>query len=229
MVSLTRSTVLTCVGWRPHAWSICGICQTTDGMELAAELVRAGLGHGYAGYPAFDTRKYSIRVFDTGVMEAFLRRLPPRSRSDFKDYLAHFRIRDTSRLTAMSLLAVTEARLPSDGFSLVDPLDPDASACDILFEIAGHRHYAATRPYLTEGAVLDLIPEPTNIYDSTAVRIEASGRLIGYVNRLQSKTVITWLSKRAVACWLERLNGATGSPEAFAFLRMRLSREALAG
>ncbi len=183
---------------------------------------------GYAGYPAFDLRQNSSGVFATGVMDAFLRRLPPRSRSDFKDYLSHFRYREPGDLSPMSLLAITEARLPGDGFSLIDQLDPDAVACDLVFEVAGHRHYASARPHLDEGMALDLVPEPSNRFDPMAVRIEAAGVLIGYANRLQSKSITAWLSHRATACWLARLNGRADSPKAWAFVRMRSSTKALA-
>ena len=184
--------------------------------------------YGYAGYPAFDLRKNPSRVFTTGVMEAFLRRLPPRSRPDFRDYLAYFRFRETTDLSPMALLALTEAKLPSDGFSLIDRLDPDARACDLVFEIAGHRHYASTRSALSEGMRLDLVPEPSNDYDPLAIRVEAEGALIGYANRLQAPSIGSWLSHRATACWLMRLNGKQESPKAFAFLRMRPSSRALA-
>ena len=97
----------------------------------------------------------------------------------------------------------------------IDQLDPDAVACDFVFEVAGHRHYASARPNLDEGIALDLVPEPSNRFDPMAVRIEAAGVLIGYVNRLQSRSVSVWLSQSdsQLACsfeWQRRFTKSVG-------------------
>jgi hypothetical protein len=128
----------------------------------------------------------------------------------------------------MSLLAMTEAKLPSDGFSLIDRLDPVAVACDVVFEVAGFRHYATKQLGLLRGTKLALVPEPTNQFDPMAIRIDANGTAIGYVNRLQAPAISSWLASRAVACWLLRVNGTEERPKAYAFVRMRLSQQALA-
>jgi hypothetical protein len=182
---------------------------------------------GYAGYPAFDL-KNATNVFKEGVLEAFVRRLPPRSRADFSRYLEHYRYRGGVDVSPMTLLAVTEAKLPSDGFSLIDQLDPMATACDVVFEIAGFRHYASAHLGLVEGAELALSPEPTNQFDPMAIRINANDATIGYVNRLQASAIANWLTNRAVACWLLRMNGTVERPKAYAFVRMRLNKQVLA-
>ena len=184
---------------------------------------------GFLGYPAFNARKSSEPViFRDGVIDAFMRRLPPPTRSDFPRYLEHFRLRSASGLSPLSLLAVTEARLPSDGFSLIDPLDVDAPARDVVFEIAGHRHNTESREAIIPGQPLDLVPEPDNAHDANAIRIEASGALIGRINRLQAPTFGRWLKERAVSAWLLRLNGTPEKPRAFAFVRVRPLRQSRA-
>ena len=177
---------------------------------------------GFLGYPAFDPRRMSTSGdFREGVIDAFMRRLPPASRSDFPRYLEHFRLRSADGLSHLSLLAVTEARLPSDGFSLIDPLNADTLARDVVFEIAGHRHNTRNRNALVAGQPLMLVSHPDNAHDPNAVRIEASGDLIGHVNRLQAATFGLWLKERAVSAWLLRLNGTPEKPRAFAFVRVR--------
>lgn len=177
---------------------------------------------GFLGYPAFD-RKHAGQSddFRDGVIDAFLRRLPPQTRSDFPRYLAHFRLRSADGLSPLSLLAITEARLPSDGFSLIDPLDAEAPARDVVFEIAGHRHNTEHRQALMPGQPLDLVPDPGNAHDPNAVRIEAAGALIGHVSRFQAPAFGHWLKVRAVSAWLLRLNGTPEAPRAFAFVRVR--------
>jgi hypothetical protein len=174
---------------------------------------------GFVGYPAFEIRKRPKGGFRDHVLEAFMRRLPPATRPDFRDYLAHFHIPSTTTLSPFSLLAATEARLPSDGFSLVDPLDATALCVDLVFEIAGFRvHWKSD---LRTGDALDFEPEPTNPVDPYAIQVKAADQVIGYVNRLQAVTICKWLEHRRVASWVARLNGRPGLPRAYAFLQVR--------
>jgi hypothetical protein len=175
----------------------------------------------YAGYPAFDLKKRPEGGYRDYALEAFLRRLPPTSRSDFGNYLAYFCIPQATRMSPLALLAATEARLPSDGFSLINPLDPLADCVEVVLEIAGFRHYRNNAPNLTLDDPLQLEPEPSNRHDPGAVRITSRGRTIGYVNRLQAPTARTWLTSRTLQCWVARLNGRPEAPRAFAFLQVR--------
>lgn len=174
---------------------------------------------GYSGYPAFDIRKRPPIGFRDRVLEAFLRRLPPATRADFSSYLAHYHMRMTARMSPFALLAVTEARLPSDGFSLIDPLDASAYCVDFVFEIADFKHDKNAE--IKIGDSLELEPESLNKSDRQAVRLKADGRSIGYVNRLQSKVIREWLDQREIRCWITRLNGSPDSTRAYAFLRVR--------
>jgi len=175
----------------------------------------------FLGYPAFDLR---TDVFRDGVIEAFSRRLPPRSRADFTRYLEHFRLRSADTLGAFALLAVTEAKLPSDGFSLVDPLDAAALRRDLVFEIAGHRRHPGGGDMLVVGQEVHLVAEQDNPHDNDTVRIDASGVTIGYASRLQAPTLRHWLENRLVRARLLRLNGTEERPRAFVFVSVR-SRE----
>lgn len=221
-------------------WAVGSLCKTSDGATFRyfddVEISKFNAGrhrselhqHGYAGYPAFDIAKQPLGGFTSGVLEAFARRLPPPTRPDFRNFLEHYRFKGSSTIPIMSLLALTEARLPSDGFSLIDRLDPAADTVEIVFEVAGHRHNSTTHDLLTVGEELKLVRDPANVVDSNAVRIEASGHLIGHVNRLQAETVGRWLEERDVTAWLIRLNGKPTSPRAFAFVRVRPRRDAIA-
>jgi hypothetical protein len=176
---------------------------------------------GYSGYPAFDIEKRPPEGFRDRVLEAFLRRLPPATRADFSNYLAHYHMRMTVWRSPFALLAVTEARLPSDGFSLVDPLDASAYCVDFVFEIAGFRRTEGENAEIKIGDSLALEPEPSDECDRQAVRLKAAGCPIGYVNRLQSKVIREWLDQREIGCWITRLNGPSDAPRAYAFLRVR--------
>lgn len=180
---------------------------------------------GYLGYPAFDSRGSDKTTFDDHVLEAFLRRLPPSTRSDFTAYLEHHRIQATDSVSPMALLGATEARLPGDGFSLIDPFDPQQVFCDAVIEVAGHRHYPDSRAALAPGQVVELSREPDHPHDPNAVRISADGITAGYVNRVQAPSVSVWLSTRQVEASVLRLNGSATKPRAFLFLKVRPSTE----
>lgn len=171
---------------------------------------------GYAGYPAFDPSKDR---HTQGVKSALLRRLPPRNRSDFGEYIARFLLRPTSDLSDLTLLGRTEATLPSDGFSLIDPLDSSVSRCDLLLEVAGFRHYSKSVA-LSKNMPIEIVADPTNPFDPNAVEFRAAGQKFGNVNRLQAATFGQWLRNTRVEGWLERLNGSAERPRAFVFVRV---------
>lgn len=178
------------------------------------------LALGYQGYPAFPIRH---QEHTEGVEEALMRRLPPRTRSDVLLYREQFRIPAELPLSNLELLAATEAKLPSDGFSVVNRLDPTQEACDLYLEVAGFRYYRdeAAEARIDIGVRVDLVPEPENPHDNKAVKVIARGRKIGNINRLQAPSFLQWLDSRRVTAEIERLNGKADKPRAFLFIRVR--------
>jgi hypothetical protein len=157
------------------------------------------------------------------VMAAFLRRLPPRSRPDFEAYKAHFRLSRATELSDFAMLAYTEAKLPSDGFSLVNTLEGVSAPCELMLEVAGYRYYIKqTRP-LHIGQRAKLVPEPTNPKDANAISVQVDDQIIGYVNRLQTEAFHRWIGKGEVMAEIERLNGSADRPRAFIFVWVRPS------
>lgn len=172
---------------------------------------------GFVSFPAFDYAPG--RVFSDRVMETFSRRIPPRSRADFSRYLEYFSIDANQAVSELALFAITEARLPGDGFSLVDPLDPALESGEVSFEIAGFRHEASgIVPEV--GQSLRLCPEPNNVHDENAVQVFLGEQRIGYVNRIQAPVVGRWLDERDLDCVVLRFNGRPGSPRAYGLIRL---------
>ena len=175
---------------------------------------------GYLGYPAFDPARL---VHEASVIETFMRRLPPRTRPDFPRYLEQFRIQAETRASDPFLLGATEARLPGDGFALINPLDPSAADCDLVIELAGYRWYREHHPHLAVGDALKLVPEPNNEYDSNAIAVQAGGQTLAHINRVQAPAVLAWMAGGHIALHLSRLNGTSERPRAFAFMQYRKS------
>lgn len=200
-----------------------------DAEEVSAQNAGRGLDRlklaGFVGYPAFKFEPG--RRFDSDILQTFLRRLPPASRGDFGQYQEYFSIRPGSNVSGAILLALTEARLPGDGFSVVDPLDPSAEICDAVFEIAGYRYEAGGRE-VELGEELALRPDPTNEHDANAVAVYHGTQRVGFVNRLQAPTIARWLSSRSVMCQVLRKNGRADAPRAYAKISIRPRSEHLA-
>nr|WP_300312863.1 HIRAN domain-containing protein [Halomonas sp.] len=134
---------------------------------------------GFHGYPAFPLKH---QEHSHQVLEAFMRRLPPRNRSDFGKYLQHFAINPSSDVSDFALLGYTGAKLPNDGFELVHPFDEPPERFEFLIEIAGFRHETEiSADDLKEGDSITFRSDPTNSFDSKAIRIESQGRKLGFV------------------------------------------------
>ena len=200
----------------------------TDDAEFEAlndgKLFADMLALGYAGYPAFTL---GTTPFEQDVMKAFRRRLPTRDRSDYADYLQHFRLTTDLMVSDFALLGLTGAKLPSDGFSVVDPLEDARPARDLFLEVAGYRHYAGSAPGY-EGAAVAFMVEPHNPHDASAVAIQVAGKVIGYINRLRTAAFGTWVRENRLTGFVERLNGRADHPRAFVFVRVAPRAERVA-
>jgi len=175
---------------------------------------------GYSGYPAFNIKQSIHRV---RVLAALPRRLPPRTRTDFVAYKAQFRLPADIQISNFALLAYTEAKLPSDGFSIVNPLEGVHGPCQFMFEVAGYRHHVEKLSEVPMvGQRIQFVAEPTNQYDPNAVKMIAEmDDLIGYVNRLQAAAFREWIKGDLVEGWVERLNGAMQKPRCFVFVNVK--------
>lgn len=174
------------------------------------------LAAGYVGYPAFKRR---AEPFDQAVMSAFRRRLPSRERSDYADYLEHFRLTPGTATSDFALLGLTGATLPSDGFSIVDPFDNPHPGRDLFMEVAGYRHYAY-EARLQSGEAVTFALEPLNPHDPNAVIMRVDDRAIGYVNRLRTGAFQAWVAEGRLRGVVERLNGRPDHPRAFVFVQV---------
>jgi hypothetical protein len=154
------------------------------------------------------------------VLEALLRRLPSREGSEFASYQKYVRIRPDAQISDFALLAYTEAKLPNDGFSIVDPLGDDFERCERLMEVAGYRHQAKDRTALSVGSEVSFRFQPENQFDVNAVQVTHEGGCIGYINRLQASEFKRWIAGRRLDAVIDRLNGASDRPTAYLCIRV---------
>ncbi|MCF6337368.1 MAG: HIRAN domain-containing protein [Gammaproteobacteria bacterium] len=173
---------------------------------------------GFGGYPAF--RDTNVQ-HSSGVIDAFMRRLPPRNRGDFNKYLELLRVSGGSEFSDFALLGYSGAKLPGDGFSLIHPFDNVIGPCELLTEVAGFR-------YIEDVAVEDIIigdevsfvPEPDNQYDPDAIKIMLNKKKIGYVNRGQLPAFRRWINDSNISAVIERSNGRPDRPLIYLFVKV---------
>ena len=174
---------------------------------------------GFKGFPAFRLEHTEIRQ---GVLESLMRRLPPRNREDFGDYLQLHGLAAPFKLSDLALLGYTGARLPSDGFALVPEFPADASPCDYVMEVAGTRHVLlGSLSDLRVGDAVSIQPDPNNMVESDALAMLHHGQRIGYVNRALKGMFYRWLQSGRMTATIERQNGKPN--RALVFVRVSVS------
>ena len=168
---------------------------------------------GFRGYPglALDNEHESSKATDI-----LKRRLPPNYRPDFKEFLERFGLSPEAHFSILSLLAYTGARLSSDSFGISETFDGFDHPFRYVFDIAGYRHYRENVLDLDEREVVLFRPEPGNQDDPNAVElVRQNGDRVGYVNRMQARTVLRWLQHGNIEAWVFRINGRSVYPRLF--------------
>lgn len=173
---------------------------------------------GFKGFPAFDISTSEHR---TGVLDAFVRRLPPRKREDFRDYLVTHRLSREFSGSDMALLGYTGAKLPGDGFEIVPDLTNAHPPFEVLLEVAGFRYQGISVKDLAVGAEVQFFPEPENSIDSQAIVITYNELRIGYVSKPYLSAMREWLQNYHVEATIERLNGKPERPLVYLLVTVR--------
>jgi hypothetical protein len=173
---------------------------------------------GFEAYPAFqDTGKnYS------NVLDAFMRRLPPRTRGDFPQYLEGLRLHPNVKISNFALLGYSGAKLLSDGFSIIHPFNNAYGPCQMLVEAAGYRHIQNMNDFqIHVGDPVNFSIELNDVTHEPAIRIDFDGSHIGYINRALITTFSEWIEKKRIdGAWIEKLNGTPGKPAVYLYVKV---------
>lgn len=173
---------------------------------------------GFTPYPAFPDPKEPY----SNVLDAFMRRLPPRSRGDFPQYLERLRLKPDVQISDFGLLGYSGAKLLSDGYSIIHPFYDVAGPCELLLEAAGYRHIAEKPAIKIGDPAVFVIEACHEITQEEAIRIEIQGNKIGYVNRGLIKTFLDWINNnRITGAWVEKINGTPGRPALYLFVTIK--------
>jgi len=171
------------------------------------------------GYPAF---RLDVIEHKQGVLEALTRRLPPRKREDFADFLAKHRLPSPFPFSDIALLGYTGAALPSDGFAVVPDFPDYPGAFDYVTELAGVRHVRGLNlSGVVAGDVVEFAFDRENPVEHDALFVVHKGKPLGYVNRALRSRVATWAGTGNLYARIERLNGKPDRPLVYVRLEYR--------
>jgi hypothetical protein len=173
---------------------------------------------GFLGYPAFNLKQ---DTHEQGVLDAFLRRLPPRKRKDFPLYLNQYGLPENFNGSDFALLAYTGAKLASDTFEICPDLSTASAPLDLFVEVSGFRHYLENAPDIKVGDPVNFLPEPENLYDSKAIAITFSGKIIGYVNRALCSSFLRLVKEGRVNSYVARVGGTFEDPQVYVMAEYR--------
>jgi len=189
-----------------------------DTDDYAAAKAKGFVGE-YQGFPA--EKDYS------GVLAAFMGRLPPRQRSDFDKFMEAIRIPPGTEVSDFALLGYAGARLPGDDFYIIHPFDEAQAPFEFLLLMAGCGHYRSPVPFerFKSGMAARFELELDRRYDPEAVRIvipEVSPETAGYVPRGLASGFRKWLMAGLhVDGIIERVNGIGDRPVVYLFVTVR--------
>ena len=173
---------------------------------------------GFKGFTPFDPNLLN-RAFRGAVLEPFIRRLPPRKRNDFGEYLAQHRLPENFSGSEIALLAYTGAKLPGDGFELIPDLSEVKPPVEIVVEAAGFRYQKIDIAHISLGDTVRLLAEEDNPHDPNAIAIMHTQGRIGYVPKPYCSGVAKWMSGYTIEAQIERLNGRPERPVVYLFLK----------
>ena len=194
------------------------LSQGEEGVHFAylPDGVAAAEAQGFDGYPGLPMGR---ETRPDEAVRVLLRRLPPRGRSDFGEYLAGYGLDPAADISDLSLLAYTGARVisESDGFGVTETFEGFGRPFRYLFDVAGYRHYRPSLPDLAVGDALHFIPDDNNPKDDDAVEaVTATGARVGYANRLQAPVLREWMREAKIGLRVFRINPRPAYPRLFA-------------
>ena len=181
---------------------------------------------GFMGYPGLP-----MDADDLGpiAIEVLSRRLLPKQRADFGQWLAGFGLSTEDDLSSLTLLAYTGARLTSDSFSVCETFEGFNEPFSYVFDVIGSRHYRDRYGELEVGESLAFVREIDNEQDPNAIVITRSdGTPVGYVNRLQADTVGQWVDAGQITGTVFRVNGRLEYPRLFLLAEISSTADAVA-
>ncbi len=148
--------------------------------------------YGWSKFEVFPEEK----VYESDVLfPVFASRLPDRKRRDINKILEKYGL---DEFDEFELLRKSEARLPIDTYSFIDPIFSEDETVEREFFVMGVRHHSPCKgddckllPELKIGDELIFEKEPNNEHDKNAICIFTQKKeLLGYVPRYYNVAIL---------------------------------------
>lgn len=175
---------------------------------------------GFAGHPAFSMKN---EEHTNNVLDPFVRRLPPRKRKDFAEYLAQHLLPYPFEGSDFALLGYTGAKSPGDGFCLVPDPEIFNGEGELLFEVAGTRYQKGLDlSKVMVGDSVELIPEVDNQFDPHAIAVVHESGKLGYINKVLCKELKRKITRHTVSAFVAKKNGTAERPLVYLLVECRV-------
>jgi hypothetical protein len=171
--------------------------------------------NGFAPYPAFPNVK---DTYESGVLDALMRRLPPNSRADYTKYIEGFRLQPSTPISDFALLGYTGAKLPSDGFAIIHPFNDVNEPFELLVESAGYRYYKDNVVVKDQDPVSFRL-EFDSLNNEQQIEILFNDDIIGYVTRALVPSFSSWINSKWIReAKIEKINGTIEHPILYVYV-----------
>lgn len=183
--------------------------------------------YGWSKLDAFpDDKVYESET----LFPIFASRLPDKKRRDINRILEKYELVEFDEF---ELLRKSEARLPIDTYSFIDPIFSDEQTIQRDFFIMGVRHHAPCEgkdcsllPNISIGDELIFEKEPENEFDVNAIKVQTyDDEVLGYVPRYYNKAILERLNKNMTySCKIIDINLSQGCSECIK-VRLNMPKE----
>jgi hypothetical protein len=178
------------------------------------------------GFEGFGRFPVSVKKY-ANVMEYLSYRLPPKKRADFDTFMKSIGL-DVSlkdQISYFQLLGYSGGKLPDDTFNFHIDYTNISLPIQMYTELTGIAYqddWKLNVEKTTVGDPILLTHDTQNPFDSFAVEARWKNHRIGYINRVQSKTISTWLVEgRSVSAYISRKNGTPERPRLYLFIDIK--------
>ncbi len=192
-----------------------------------SEEVKRATEKGFVGLTAFPYEK--AKIWHGDIIEVLSRRLPPKTRGDFEEYLRSYGLSEKLKdeITIAELLAYTNGKVAGDGFSFFHSFENVQIPFEFSFEIAGFRYSEGMVIQDKKSLVGEKVffePEKINNFDQEAIKVltEQDGKkiMLGYIPKGLNCVLHNYLEANKNESIIVKVNGSVEKPSVFVITKV---------
>ena len=147
------------------------------------EGVEKAIQEGFTSYTEFPDLG---KEYTDNVLDIFGQRLVKSERTDFKDFLSFWEIKESFKEDKYYLLAHTQGLSPIDNFEFLADYNTKRDLC-YLTDLAGLSSLKLSPSELKIGDTLRFEYEKRNLHDKLAIKVFKGDLHIGYIKKIHNK------------------------------------------